>query len=237
MILVTGANGFVGHKIMQLCRDTVASPSLRGMTEEDIRRMVAQSGADTIIHTAAISDIGECAADPEGSYLANVQIPVWLAKASEGKKLICFSSDQVYSGMDTAGPYTEDAVKPGNIYAQHTDDIFSSIGEELGFFGCVFIMILELAIIARCFYVGIRCQDYMRRLVCFGAGSALMFQVMMNIGMCIGVMPVIGLTLPFFSYGASSVVTIFAMLGLVSGAHARPASQSHERYVQPYRGN
>ena len=39
MILVTGANGFVGHKIMQLCPDTVASPSLRGMTEEDIRRM------------------------------------------------------------------------------------------------------------------------------------------------------------------------------------------------------
>ena len=76
----------------------------------------------------------------------------------------------------------------------------------------------------------------MRRLVCFGAGSALMFQVMINIGMCIGVMPVIGLTLPFFSYGASSVVTIFAMLGLVSGAHARPSSLSHERYVQPFRG-
>jgi rod shape determining protein RodA len=54
--------------------------------------------------------------------------------------------------------------------------------------------------------------------------------------MCIGVMPVIGLTLPFFSYGASSVVTIFAMLGLVSGAHARPQSLSHERYVQPFRG-
>ena len=119
MILVTGANGFVGHKIMQLCPDTVASPSLRGMTEEDIRRMVAQSGADTIIHTAAISDIGECAADPEGSYLANVQIPVWLAKASEGKKLICFSSDQVYSGLDSDGPYTEETVKGGNLYAEH----------------------------------------------------------------------------------------------------------------------
>jgi len=101
--------------------------------------------------------------------------------------------------------------------------------------GCVVIMCLEFAIIARCFYVGVKCQDYMRRLVCFGAGSALMFQVMINVGMCIGVMPVIGLTLPLISYGASSVVTIFAMLGLVSGAHARPSSLSHERYVQPYR--
>lgn len=79
------------------------------------------------------------------------------------------------------------------------------------------------------------CQDYMRRLVCYGAASALMFQVMINTGMCIGVMPVIGLTLPLISYGGSSVVTIYAMLGLVSGAHARPQSLSHERYVQPYR--
>ena len=110
------------------------------------------------------------------------------------------------------------------------------MGEELGFVGCVVIMLLELAIIARCIYVGVRCQDYMRRLVCYGAASALMFQLMINVGMCIGVMPVIGLTLPLISYGGSSVVTIFAMLGLVSGAYARPASLSHERYVQPYRG-
>ena len=76
----------------------------------------------------------------------------------------------------------------------------------------------------------------MRRLICYGAASAMMFQVLINTGMCIGVMPVIGLTLPLISYGGSSVVTIFAMLGLVSGAHARPQSLSHERYIQPYRG-
>ena len=119
MILVTGANGFVGSKIMQLCKDTIPSRSRRGMTEDDIRRMVEESGVDTIIHTAAISDIGECAANPEGSYLANVQIPVWLAKASKNVKLICFSSDQVYSGMDSEGPYTEETVKGGNLYAEH----------------------------------------------------------------------------------------------------------------------
>jgi hypothetical protein len=61
------------------------------------------------------------------------------------------------------------------------------------------------------------------------------YAVMINTGMCIGVMPVIGLTLPFISYGGSSIVTLFAMLGLVSGSHARPQSLSHERYVQPYR--
>ena len=119
MILVTGASGFVGHKIMQLCGDTVACPSLRGMSEGDIQRMVEESGADIIIHTAAISDIGTCQANPEASYMANVQIPVYLAKAAKNRKLICFSSDQVYSGLDAEGPYGEDTVKPGNLYAQH----------------------------------------------------------------------------------------------------------------------
>ena len=119
MILVTGASGFVGQKIMQLCSDTIACPSLKGMTEEQVRRIVLESGADTIIHTAAISDIGTCQANPEASYMANVQIPVYLARAAKNAKLICFSSDQVYSGMDEEGPYTEDTVKPANTYAEH----------------------------------------------------------------------------------------------------------------------
>jgi len=139
-------------------------------------------------------------------------------------------------GMTGQGLFNGNRTQGGNLFAQHTDYIFSSMGEELGFIGCVAIMLLELAIIARCMYVGIQCQDYMRRCVCFGSASALMFQLMINVGMCIGVMPVIGLTLPLISYGPSSVVTIFGMLGLVSGAHARPSSLSHERYVQPYRG-
>ena len=139
-------------------------------------------------------------------------------------------------GLMGQGLFKGNRTQGGNLFAQHTDYIFSSMGEELGFVGCVVIMLLELAIIARCIYVGVRCQDYMRRLVCYGAASALMFQLMINVGMCIGVMPVIGLTLPLISYGGSSVVTIFAMLGLVSGAYARPSSLSHERYVQPYRG-
>ena len=139
-------------------------------------------------------------------------------------------------GLFGQGLFNGNRTQGGNLFAQHTDYIFSSMGEELGFFGCVAIMIMELLIIARCIYVGMRCQDYMRRLICYGAASALMFQVMINVGMCIGVLPVIGLTLPLISYGGSSVVTIFAMLGLVSGAYARPSSLSHERYVQPYRG-
>lgn len=119
MILVTGSSGFVGQKIMQLCKDTIVCPSLRGISEEGLKRIVEESGVDTIIHTAAISDIGVCQANPEASYIANVQIPVNLAKASKNIKLICFSSDQVYSGLDKEGPYSEDRVKPNNLYAEH----------------------------------------------------------------------------------------------------------------------
>ena len=87
----------------------------------------------------------------------------------------------------------------------------------------------------RCIYVGIKTPNYMRRLICFGAAAALVFQNMINIGMCIGVMPVIGITLPFISYGGSSIISLYAMLGLVSGVHARPDTQSHERYIHPPR--
>lgn len=119
MILVTGANGFVGHKIMEMCEDTVAAPSLRNLTQEDVDRIIGESDADVIVHTAAVSDIGECQANPDASYYANVQIPLFIAKASKGRKLICFSSDQVYGGCTEEGPYPEDVVKPANIYAGH----------------------------------------------------------------------------------------------------------------------
>ncbi len=119
MILVTGPNGFVGHKIMEVCEDVIPCPSLRNASEEDIKRIVEESGADTIIHTAAISDISACIADPDASYHANVMIPVYLAKAAKDKKLICFSSDQVYGAAKAEGPYTEDMAEPGNIYAIH----------------------------------------------------------------------------------------------------------------------
>ena len=139
-------------------------------------------------------------------------------------------------GLTGQGLFNGTRTQDGNLFAQHTDNIFSSMGEELGFFGCLGVILLEFAIIARCIQVGSRCPDYMRRLICYGAASAMMFQVLINVGMCIGVMPVIGLTLPLISYGGSSVVTIYATMGLVSGSYARPQSLSHERYIQPYRG-
>ena len=119
MTLVTGASGFVGNKIMQICDNVIACPSLKGVSEDEVRRIVEESGVDTIIHTAAISDIGTCQRDPDASYTANVMIPIFLAKASKNIKFVCFSSDQVYSGTTQDGPFTEDMTCPNNIYATH----------------------------------------------------------------------------------------------------------------------
>ena len=123
----------------------------------------------------------------------------------------------------------------GALQAQHTDYIFSAVGEELGFIGCMAIILLEFAIIARIIYVGTHTPDFARRVVCFGAAAALIFQVTINIGMNLGVMPVIGLTLPFISYGGSSILSLYAMLGLVSGVCARPSPGKQGLYVQPPR--
>ena len=123
----------------------------------------------------------------------------------------------------------------GALKAQHTDYIFSAIGEELGFVGCMIIIALEFAIIARIIYVGVHTPDFARRVVCFGAAAALIFQVTINIGMNLGVLPVIGLTLPFISYGGSSILSLYAMLGLVSGVCARPSPGKQGMYVQPPR--
>ena len=120
----------------------------------------------------------------------------------------------------------------GALFAQHTDFIFAAIGEELGLLGCLAVLIVLTLIIARCIWVGTRSPDYVRKLICFGAASALIFQVFINVGMCLGVAPVIGLTLPFVSYGGSSLVTLYAMVGLVSGVYARPTATSKQRYIR-----
>ena len=136
-------------------------------------------------------------------------------------------------GMTGQGLFNGHRTQNGVLTGQHTDFIFSAVGEELGYVGCLSILILLGLIIARCVWVGMKSQDYTRRLICFGAAAALAFQTIINVGMCTGVGPVIGLTLPFISYGATSIVSLYAMLGLVSGVYARPAPNSHELYIRP----
>ncbi len=115
-ILVTGPNGFTGARVMDALKDAIPAPSLRNADEDAVRRLIDQVEPDLIVHTAAVSDIGACANDPEGSYRANVLLPVWLART--GVKAAMFSSDQVYGGCSGEGPYTETDSAPSNLYAR-----------------------------------------------------------------------------------------------------------------------
>lgn len=103
---------------------------------------------------------------------------------------------------------------------RHTDFIFSAIGEELGLLGCVLVLALLAAIIIRCLMTTTKAKTKMESYVCVGMAGMLIFQTVSNVGMCLFVMPVIGLTLPFFSYGGSSILTLFMAMGMVSSVRS-----------------
>ena len=120
------------------------------------------------------------------------------------------------------GLYQGTQTQSDAIDSKHADYIFAAVGEELGMIGCIVVIVLLTAIILRCVYVGIHSRSTFGMLVCFGVASAFTFQTFVNIGMCLGLTPVIGVALPFFSYGGSSLFTSFAAMGLVSGIHYKP---------------
>lgn len=128
------------------------------------------------------------------------------------------------------GLYEGTQSQSGALVGKHTDFIFAVIGEELGMIACIIVILLLLTIIIRCVIVGIRSGSSISSLACFGVAAFLTFQTFENIGMCIGITPVIGITLPFFSYGGSSLLTTFAALGMVSGVHYRPKPRRNSIY-------
>ncbi len=136
-------------------------------------------------------------------------------------------------GLSGQGLFNGAQTQSGTLPAQHTDFIFSAIGEELGIIGCSVILLLLGAIVVRCIWVGVKSGNYMNRLICIGIAGMLIVQIFINVGMCLGVFPVIGLTLPFISYGGSSILTMFLAMGVVSGIHMRPAPDSSARYIRP----
>ena len=138
-------------------------------------------------------------------------------------------------GVAGQGLYNGTMVKGEVNPAQHTDFIFSSIAEELGMLGCVVALLLLSAILIRCIYVGVKSGNFMNRTICIGIAGMLLFQIVVNVGMCVGLFPVIGLTLPFISYGASSIVSMFMAMGVVSGIHMRPAPDGTAQYIRPKR--
>lgn len=97
----------------------------------------------------------------------------------------------------------------------HTDFIFSSIGETMGFIGCAVVMILYLLMIFRLLTLALNTYDKFARLVIVGFMMMIFFHAFYNIGMTIGIMPVMGIPLPFLSYGGSNLIANMGGVGLV----------------------
>lgn len=105
--------------------------------------------------------------------------------------------------------------------ARETDEIFAVCGEEFGLIGCCLLLFMLALIILRCVWVARRACSSQSALIAMGYAGMLMAQVGVNVGMCLYLFPVVGLTLPFISYGGSSIVTMFAAMGIISGIKMR----------------
>lgn len=123
-------------------------------------------------------------------------------------------------GLLGSGLYSGIQTQYGILPEKQTDFIFSVCGEELGFVGCLLIIALELAILFRLLYIARYAADHMGSFICIGLAAMLFMQAAENIGMCLGLLPVIGLTLPFFSYGGSSVLALCMSSGLAMSVNA-----------------
>lgn len=111
--------------------------------------------------------------------------------------------------------------KWGNLSEAHTDFIFAVIGEELGLLGTLVVLLLFIALIYGIFRTAMQTRDLFSRYACAGVGAWIAMQVIINVGSVIGVLPVVGVTLPFISYGGSSLIANFLGIGFVLNVSRR----------------
>ena len=102
---------------------------------------------------------------------------------------------------------------------QENDFIFTVIGEELGFIGCCAVLILFIMLLFRIFYKSAKARDEFGQNLCIGVFSLLLSQITINLGMVLGFLPVVGVTLPFFSAGGTSVLALMFCIGIVQSVH------------------
>ena len=143
------------------------------------------------------------------------------ASWQQTRSLLAIGSGGAFGPGYLNGTQTQSTGADRSLPARQTDLIFAAAGEELGLIGCALIMLLLALIIFRILLVARKSKTPFYRYVCVGMASILIFQTVINIGMCLFVMPTIGITLPFFSYGGSSIVTLYMAMGVVSGIKKR----------------
>ena len=119
------------------------------------------------------------------------------------------------------GLYGGRRVSSQAVTFQHSDFIFSVAGEELGFVGCVGIIVLLLLLMLKILHIARNSRDEIGKYICFGYFGLIAMQSIGNIGMCLAILPVMGVTLPFFSSGGSSAMCLYFGIGLLQSIYIR----------------
>ncbi|MBU2603569.1 MAG: rod shape-determining protein RodA [Actinobacteria bacterium] len=126
----------------------------------------------------------------------------------------------VASGMFSGKGYMDGTQTNLNFLpAHHTDFIFSVIGEEFGFLGSAILLLLFLVVLWRAFRIASASKTLHGTLIASGVIAILLFQVFVNVGMTLGIMPITGIPLPFVSFGSSSLVVFLTAIGLLQSVH------------------
>lgn len=122
----------------------------------------------------------------------------------------------------TAGRGTNASQIPnGFVPESNTDFVFAAVGEQYGFIGAALVLSLYALLISRALRILVMAKDLFGSLVAAGVTAMLMFQVFVNVGMTIGIMPITGVTLPLMSYGGSSVITTLLAMGLLQSIYVQ----------------
>ena len=119
------------------------------------------------------------------------------------------------------GLFEGSRVASNSVPFQHSDYIFSVAGEELGFVGCAVLILLLFLFLMKLLHVAHSSRDEMGKYICFGFFGLVALQAVWNIGMCLALLPVMGITLPFFSAGGSSAACLYLGFGLVQSVYMR----------------
>ena len=133
------------------------------------------------------------------------------------QSLIAIGSGQFAGKGYLAGTQNNLAYVPEN----HTDFIFTIVGEEFGFFGAVIVLGLFAILLWRGLRIAMMAKDLFGTLVAASIVALLLLQVFVNVGMTVGIMPVTGIPLPFMSYGGTSLIVWFGLIGLLLNIHMR----------------
>ena len=132
---------------------------------------------------------------------------------AEGRKDVNQSKIAIGSGGFWGKGFLEGTqIKYGFVPERHTDFIFCTVGEEWGFLGTMVVLALLCMLILRLMRMGERQQEPFGRIYCYCVAAILLFHVLVNVGMTIGLMPVMGIPLPFMSYGGSSLIAFTILL-------------------------